>query len=134
MDTLSVICVVVGILVIAGRGPLIFQPRATLRAYDRWITATNTRCRAFGVAIATLAIALLLHFGEGALVGFVRAVGCVVATVAGMMLITPNISRSFIHAVFDYLENSVGNTVLRAVGLLAVVVGAALIYIGVYIV
>ena len=134
MDTLSVICVVVGILVIASRGPLIFQPRATLRAYDRWITATNTRCRAFGIVIATIAFALLLHFGEGALAVFVHAVGWVVATVALMMLITPNISRSFIHAVFDYLENSVGNTMLRVLGLLAVVGGAVLIYIGVYVV
>ena len=50
------------------------------------------------------------------------------------MLIKPNISRSFIHAVFDYLENSVDNTMLRALGLLTVVVGAALIYIGVYVV
>lgn len=85
--------------------------------------------------IATFAIALLLlNFGEGALAGFVHAVGWVVATVALMMLITPNISRPFIHAVFDYLKNSVGNTMLRVLGLLAVVVGAALIYIGVYVV
>ena len=65
MDSLAIICIVVGIVTIVRRGPLIFSPRATLRVYDRWILSTNARFRAFGVVITTVAMALLLPFGEG---------------------------------------------------------------------
>ncbi len=50
MDALAVTCIVVGILIIVMRAPLIFAPRATLRAYDRVIFSTNARCRAFSVS------------------------------------------------------------------------------------
>ena len=43
MDSLSIICIAVGILVIVRRGPLIFAPSATLRFYDRWLLSTNAR-------------------------------------------------------------------------------------------
>ncbi len=135
MDSLSVICIVIGIVTIVSRGPLIFAPRATLRVYDRWITSTNARFRAFGVAIATLAMALLLlSFGEGALAGFLHIVGWVVAAMALSMLVVPNVSRRFLCAIFGYIENSVDDAIVRVLGLLAVAVGAALIYVGVYVV
>ena len=135
MDSLSVICIAVGIFVIVRRGPLIFAPSATLRFYDRWLLSTNARFRAFGVVIATLAMALLfLSFGEGSLAGFLHAVGWVVAAMALLMLVVPNVSRRFLSAMFDYLENSVDDAIVRILGLLAVVVGAVLIYVGVYVV
>ena len=71
MDAVAIICIVVGILIIVMRAPLIFEPSATLRFYDRVFLSTNARLRAFGVVLATVAIALLLlPFGEGALAGF----------------------------------------------------------------
>ena len=135
MDSLSIMCIVLGTLAIVSRGPLIFAPSATLRSYDRLIISTNARFRAFGVVIATLAMALLfLSFGEGALAGFLHAVGWVVAAMALLMLVVPNVSRRFLSAMFDYLENSVDDAIVRILGLLAVVVGAVLIYVGVYVV
>ena len=135
MDSLSIICIAVGFLVIVTRGPLIFAPSATLRSYDRLIISTNARFRAFGVVIATLAMALLfLSLGEGALAGFLHAVGWVVAAMALLMLVVPNVWRRFLSAMFDYLENSVDDAIVRILGLLAVVVGAVLIYVGVYVV
>ena len=135
MDSLSIICIAVGILVIVRRGPLIFAPSATLRFYDKWFLSTNTRFRVFGVVFATLAMALLFSdFGEGALAGFLHAVGWVVAAMALLMLVVPNVSRRFLSAMFDYLENSVDDAIVRILGLLAVVVGAVLIYVGVYVV
>ncbi len=135
MDSLSIMCIVLGTLTIVSRGPLIFAPSATLRSYDRLIISTNARFRAFGVVIATLAMALLfLSFGEGALAGFLHAVGWVVAAMALLMLVVPNVSRRFLSAMFDYLENSVDDAIVRILGLLAVVVGAVLIYVGVYVV
>ena len=135
MDSLSIMCIVLGTLTIVSRGPLIFAPSATLRSYDRLIISTNARFRAFGVVIATLAMALLfLSFGEGAVAGFLHAVGWVVAAMALLMLVVPNVSRRFLSAMFDYLENSVDDAIVRILGLLAVVVGAVLIYVGVYVV
>ena len=65
MDSISIFCIVLGILTIVGRGPLIFAPSATLRAYDRLFISTNTRLRAFAVVLAALAMPfLLLSFGE----------------------------------------------------------------------
>ena len=135
MDSLSIMCIVLGTLTIVSRGPLIFAPSVTLRSYDRLIISTNARFRAFGVVIATLAMALLfLSFGEGALAGFLHAVGWVVAAMALLMLVVPNVSRRLLSAMFDYLENSVDDAIVRILGLLAVVVGAVLIYVGVYVV
>ena len=135
MDSLSIMCIVLGTLTIVSRGPLIFAPSVTLRSYDRLIISTNARFRAFGVVIATLAMALLfLSFGERALAGFLHAVGWVVAAMALLMLVVPNVSRRLLSAMFDYLENSVDDAIVRILGLLAVVVGAVLIYVGVYVV
>ena len=106
MDSLSLMCIVLGTLAIVSRGPLIFAPSATLRSYDRLIISTNARFRAFGVVIATLAMALLfLSFGEGSLAGFLHAVGWGVAAMALLMLVVPNVSRRFLSAMFDYLAN-----------------------------
>ena len=135
MDSLSIICIAVGILVIVGRGPLIFAPSATLRFYDRWLFSTNARFRVVGVVIATLAMALLLSdFGEGVPSGFLHAVGWFLGTAARFVLVLPNVLRRFVQTIFGYIEESVNDGVVRIVGLLAVVVGLALIYVGVYVV
>ena len=135
MDSLSIICIAVGILVIVRRGPLIFAPSATLRFYDRWILSTNARFRAFGVVIATLAMALLFSdFGKGVLAGLLHTFGWFMATVALLFLLLPNVLRRFIQTIFGYIEKSVDDGIVRIVGFVGVVFGLALIYVGVYVV
>ena len=135
MDSLSIICIGVGILVIVSRGPLIFAPSATLRFYDRWLLSTNARFRIFGVVFATLAMALLFSdFGEGVLTGLLHTFGWFMATVALLFLVLPNVFRRFFQSIFGYINKSVDERIIRIVGLLAVVVGFALIYVGVYVV
>ena len=135
MDSFSIICIAVGILVIVGRGPLIFAPSATLRFYDRWLLSTNARFRVFGVVFATLAMALIFSdFGEGVLAGLLHTFGCFMATVALLFLVLPNVFRRFFQTIFGYIEESVDDGIVRIVGLLAVVFGFALIYVGVYVV
>ena len=132
MDSLSIICIAVGILVIVRRGPLIFAPSATLRFYDRWLLSTNARFRALGAVIATLAMALLFSdFGEGVLTGLLHTCGWFMATVALLFLVLPNVLRRFFQTIFGYIEESVDDGIVRIVGLLAVVFGFALIYVGV---
>jgi len=94
MDALAITCIVVGILIIVMRAPLIFAPRATLRAYDRVIFSTNARCRAFSVVIAIVAMTLfLLPFDDGPLAGFVYAAGWVMSGGAVFILVLPSIFR-----------------------------------------
>ena len=133
MDSLSIICVIVGALVILTRGPLIFAPSATLRFYDRWLLSTNARFRVFGVVFATLAMALLFSdFGEGVLAGLLHTFGCSMATVALLFLVLPNVFRRFFQTIFGYIEKSVDKRIMRIVGFLGVVFGLARIYVGVY--
>ena len=101
MDSLSIICIGVGILVIVSRAPLIFAPSATLRFYERLIFSTNARFRVFGVVFATLAMALLLSdFREGVLAGLLHTFGWFMATVALLSLVFPNIFRRFFQTKF----------------------------------
>jgi len=134
MDSLSIICIVVGALAILKRGPLIFAPNATLRFYDRFVLST-ARIRAAGVVIATLAMALLFSdFGQGVLVGLLHIFGWLMTTVALLFLVLPNVLRRILQTIFGYIEKSVDDWILRIVGFLAVVFGLALIYVGVYVV
>ena len=135
MDSLSIICIAVGILVIVSRGPLIFAPSATLRFYDRLLLSTNARCRAVGVVFATLAMALLFSdFGEGVLTGWLHTFGWFMAVVALLSWVLTNVFRRILQTIFGYIEKSVDQRIIRIVGLLAVVFGFALIYVGVYVV
>ena len=117
MDSLSIICIAVGILVIVSRGPLIFSPSATLRFYDRWLFSTNARCRAVGVMFATLAMALLFSdFGEGVLAGLLHTFGWLITTVAFLFLVLPNFLRRILQTILVYIEKSVDERIMRIVG------------------
>jgi len=51
--------------------------------------------------------------------------------VALFVLVLPNVLRRFVQTIFGYIEESVDDGIVRIVGLLAVVFGLALIYVGV---
>ena len=135
MDSLSIICIAVGILVIVCRGPLIFAPRAALRFYDRLLLSTNAGFRVIGVVFAILAMALLFSdFGEGVLAGLLHTFGWFVTIVALLFLVLPNVFRGILKTIFGYIEKSVDDVILRIFGFLSVVFGLALIYVGIYVV
>ena len=61
MDSLAISFIVAGSsLTIVDGLPLVCVPSAALRVYDRVFVSTNTRLRALGVLIATVAMELLL--------------------------------------------------------------------------
>ena len=135
MDSFSITCVGVGILIIVMRAPLIFAPMAVLRFYDRVIFSTNARCRAFSVVIAIVArTLLLLPFDNGPLAGFLYAAGWIMAGGAVFILVLPSIFRGFWRSMFSFVENSVPAPFLLVRGVLGVLAGVALIYVGVYVV
>ena len=85
--------------------------------------------------IATLAIALLLvPLGEGALARLLQAFGCIVAAIALWILVLPDGFRRFSRVILSFFEPAGGKAVLRVIGLLNVVFGVVLIYVGIYVV
>ncbi len=132
VDPLSIVCVVIGILIIATRGPMVFAPTATLRVFERLIS-TDARIRVSGVAVAPFAVALIaLPLGEGAAVE-VRALGWLWAGVTLWLLFAPGSYRRVVRGVLNFLENSVDEATVRIIGLVAVAIGVALIYFGIYV-
>ena len=134
MDALAITCTVVGILIIVMRAPLIFAPMAALRFYDRAIFSTNARCRAFSVVTAIVAVTLFLLPFNGPLAGFLYGAGWIMADGAVFMLVLPSIFRGFWRSVFSFVEHSVPAPFLVVRGVLGVLAGVALIYVGVYVV
>ena len=139
MDALAIICIVVGIGSIVENLPLAYAPIATLRFFNRFFNrvflSTNARCRALGVVIATVAMALfLLPFGDGPLAGFLHALGWVAAAEALWFWILPDSVRRVANATYSFLENSVPAPVLRVFGVFGVLAGSAFIYVGIYVV
>ena len=50
------------------------------------------------------------------------------------LLVLPDSVRRFVRAILSFFEGSGGDAVLRVIGFLTVVLGAALIYVGVFVV
>ena len=134
MDPVSILCILLGLLVIVGRGPLLFAPQATLRFYER-LLATDARVRVFGVVFGLLAVALLVPVpGEGTAAGLLRALGWIFAAGTVWLLAAPGSYRLVAQGVLEFAEGSVDSAVVRGVGILAVGIGLALIYAGLFVV
>lgn len=132
MDPLSGLCVLIGTLIIAGRGPMIFAPRATLRFFNG-LLSTNARIRGIGVVLAPLAVATIaLPLGEGEVAGILRVLGWLWAAASLWLLVAPSSYRKFAGGVLGYFESSVDEEVIRLLGVVAVAIGVALIYFGIY--
>ena len=132
MNSMSVVCIVLGTWIIVKRTPLIFAPKGALRAYDRWVLATTTRIRTFGIAIAIVAITLaFLPLGDAGLARLLHAGGVVMLPVALSFLILPKWTQRQIRRLVASVELSVGDMGLRIIGLFSVVLGVFLIYLGI---
>lgn len=134
METLSILCVLVGVLTIVFRAPLIFAPRATLRFFDR-LVSTDRGVRGIALGVAPLALALVvLPPGQGSTAVFLRVLGWLFAAVTLWLLAAPGSYRSFSRGLLDAFEHSLDLAIVRIIGLVAVALGAALIYFGIYVV
>ncbi len=134
MDPPSILCVFLGLLIIAGHGPMIFAPRATLLFFDRLIS-TDAGIRGIGVVLAPLAVALVvIPLGEGAVAGILHALGWLWAAGTLLLLAAPDLYRRIARGVLGYFESSIGEAIARVLGLVAVAIGISLIYYGLYVV
>ena len=134
MDRFSVLCIALGCLLIIFRGPYAFDPSRTFRAY-RSFFMTNARARAWAVLVALLAaVLLLLPLGEGMLSDILYVFGWIIAALALVTLLVPKILKGFALQIIDNLEHSIPTALVRVLGLLAIAVGLAFIYVGIYVV
>ena len=130
MDPLSILCILIGLLIIVSRGPMIFAPQGTLRFYHD-LVSTDARVRWIAVGIAALAAALVaLPLGEGAMAGILRFLGWLWVAAAVWLLVQPSQYRSVAGGVVGFLEHSTDEAVVRLIGVLAVGLGIALILYG----
>ena len=133
MDPLSTLCVLIGALIIAGRGPMIFAPVATLR-FANTLLSTDARIRGSAVVLTALAVAIIaLPLGAGEVAGILRAFGWLWAAVSLWLLAVPDSYRRLAGGTLNYFESSVDEAVVRIVGVVAVAIGLALIYFGLYV-
>ncbi len=133
MDPLSTICVLIGAVIIAGRGPLIFAPAATLR-FANTLLSTDARVRGSAVVPTALAVAIIaLPLGAGEVAGILRFFGWVWAASALWMLSSPDSFRYVAGGVTNYFESSVDEAIIRMIGVAFVALGVALIYFGLYV-
>lgn len=134
MDPPSILYILIGSLVIAGRGPMVFAPRATLRFFDR-LLSTDARVRGISLVFAPLPAAVVtLPLGEGPAAEVLSALGWLFAAATLWLLSAPASYRRLAHAVLGFFESSVDEAVVRIVALVAVAIGVSMIYVGICVV
>ena len=133
VDPLSILCVLIGTLIVAARSPMILAPMATLRFFNR-ILSTDARIRGITILGTPLVVALIaLPLGEGEMAGVLRFFGCVWAAATLWLLAAPGSYRRLARGVLDFLESSVDEAIVRMIGVVSVAIGIALIYFGIYV-
>lgn len=121
--------ILIGVLIVAGRGPMIFAPAATLRAY-RSLLATDARIRGFG-AVALLLGAVLASIAlhpDGTLAWIVAGFGWLLVVVSVSLVLVPRFYRELAQSVLDAFDDPAA---VRVVGTIAVALGLLLIAAGV---
>ncbi len=131
MSALGIACIVLGILVILSRGPPIFAPEATLRVY-RNLIATNARLRVVGFVLAALGAALVRSgWGvDGLATQALSVLGWLLCFAGLAALLFPGPWRRVGDSVLSSASESVDTALLRVLGVIAVAVGAAVVYLG----
>lgn len=134
MEPLALLCILLGVLIVAVRAPLVFSPRATLRAYAALLSSV-AGIRGVGVLLGLLALPLVvLAQDAGSLVGVLQALGWIFAFAALWLLLAPGMYRRLALPVLGFFESSIDMAIVRFVGVGATAIGLALIYAGLYVV
>ena len=128
MSELAIVCVGLGVLTIAIRGPLIFAPQRTIEVYRR-VFRNEAGTRAIGALVVVLGAALVLA-GRGAEPSWTGLLLILAVLMVGggvVVLLWPSLFRRLAETMLDMFSDS---AVLRVFGVLAVGIGVGLIYLG----
>jgi len=127
MNKLAIVSVVLGIIVIALRGPMIFSPDAVIRPFKKLIES-RTRMRIMGAVFTVLGLVLVFsawgvdHTAARVMMGL----GCFMALIAlFFMTIFPSVYRQIADIVLDW-----NPLIFRVIGVLGVGMGVLFIYLG----
>lgn len=131
MDASSIVCVLIGLLIIVSRGPLIIAPGPTIDFYER-LVSTDARVRLVGCVVAAVSAALLAAPpARNAPAFWFEAFGGLLALVALWLLAWPKGFRRLADGVFSFARDSVDAAIVRGLGAAAVALGAWLVYVGI---
>ena len=131
MDGLAGVSIVFGVILIVVRSPLIFAPERTIDFYRRLI-ATDTRVRIVGVLLAVIGLSMIgLAWGSTETVPRVLfGFGWFLAVGAAVLLGFSSRWRRMAESFLDLARDGMDPLVLRAIGVLAVAIGALFVYLG----
>ena len=128
MDANSILCVIVGLLVIVFRGPMIFVPGRAIEFYDRMVS-TDERLRIVALVVSPLAVALLLLPDDHSPSSFwLVLLGGVLALAVVWLLVAPSTYRALAGSVIDAFRGA--EAAVRIIGVVAVAFCVWLIAIG----
>jgi uncharacterized protein YjeT (DUF2065 family) len=127
MSAVSVMSTIFGIIIIVGRAPLVFAPGATLRLVRRIINNKGT-LRIVGIFSAVLGLALIATaWGVDQSAALILSwLGWLIFCAAIVELIFTAFVQRIAIAIW-----SMKNSTARLLGLVAVVIGAFFIYLGI---
>ena len=130
MTNTDITLVLLGLTIIIIRGPFVIWPMATRGVYQR-LHKTNLRVRVIGLGLLPLLVAMILaNKGDprDAAIILTGLGSILIVFVLFFCLINPSLFRRLADAVLEDLEMFM----LRGVGVFAVILGAYLVYWGLY--
>ncbi|HIF98596.1 MAG TPA: hypothetical protein EYQ54_16485 [Myxococcales bacterium] len=134
MDSVAIFCTLMGVLYVVSRLPMAIAPKATMRWTRESMFSSNARTRAFGIGMAPIAPALLLlPFGEGLVPLILRCLGGLIALALLGVVLAPGIAADWIRGLYEFLETTLSEGVLRGLAIFGVVFGLVLIYVGIFV-
>jgi uncharacterized protein YjeT (DUF2065 family) len=126
MSAVSVMSIIFGIVIILGRAPLVFAPDAALRLILRIINNKST-LRIVGIFTAVLGLALIASAWD------VHQSAALILYWLGWLIFCAALVELIFTAFVQRIANAVWsmkNLTARILGLVAVVIGAFFIYLG----
>ena len=125
--SVSVLMIVLGVVIIATRGPLIIAPARTLELYRNLVTG---RPRVFGgiLLLSGLAIVLSLSGETGQAARIVTYAGWLLVAVSLIPLMVPSAWCSVATLMLAIMDEP---AIARSIGVVAVVFGAGVVYYGI---
>lgn len=128
MNALAIVVIAFGLMVIVSRAPLIVAPGA-VRDFYMDLIGTNGRMRWFGVAVFALGAGFVwAASGEPGVLADVFYIAGLLVILLALIAVIP--FPAFSHKLATKVWSAFSEPVLRVIGVLAVLFGIALVYLG----
>ncbi len=126
MNNLAIVSIIIGILLIIGRGPLIFAPAATLRVI-RKIVNQKSNLRLLGIPTSLLGVTMITSSLDS------NQPFTLIILIPGCLILLAGLSEIFITSSIQRIAIyiwSMSEMKARVLGLFSVVLGVCFIYLG----